>query len=78
MDSSIFILIYIFISIPLGAALVCILSLESESSIARSLKLSRNEIDFKQVYSSLAKLLTLLTTFYTIAFTRISHRDIQF
>lgn len=76
MDSSIFILIYIFISIPLGAALFCILSLESESSIARSLKLSRNEIDFKQVYSSLAKLLTLLTTFYTIAFTRISHREI--
>lgn len=75
-DSSLYTLIYIFISIPLGTALVCLFSVESESSIARSLKLKRNEIVFKQVYSSLAKLLTLLTTFYTIAFTRISHTEI--
>lgn len=75
-NSSIYTLIYIFISIPVGAALICVYSVESENSIARTLKLKRNEIEFKQVYSALAKFLTLLTTFYTIAFTRISHTEI--
>lgn len=75
-DSSIFVLIYILISVPLGAALICVFSIESESSIARSLNLKKHEINFKKVYGSLSKLLTLLTTFYTIAFTRITHTEI--
>jgi hypothetical protein len=75
-DSSIFVLIYIFTSVPLGSALICVISIESEKSIARSFNLKIHEIDFKKVYGSLAKLLTLLTTFYTIAFTRITHREI--
>lgn len=65
-------IIYLFATVVLTSTYIIFSTIDMEDWISRDTKLKKENLDFNKVYDSLAKLFGLLTTFYTLMYTKLS------
>lgn len=74
-------IIFLFSSMIVSSTYIIVTTPDMEEWISRGTLLNKKEINFNKVYDTSAKLFGLLTTFYTLMYTKLSgqsHFDLNF
>lgn len=65
-------IIYLLSAVVITPIYIIISTIDMEDWISRSTQLKQENVDFNKIYDSLAKLFGLLSTFYTLMYTKLS------
>lgn len=65
-------IIYLFAAIVIIPTYIIISTIDMQDWISRSTQIQEGDVNYNKIYDSLAKLFGLLTTFYTLMFTKLS------